>query len=54
MNTATITIQSPFTGESVRVIEDANIGTLYARIVGTVDGALSAGCTITNMSIVEA
>ena len=53
MHKATLTIVSPITGEVVRVIEDDNICTLYARIVGTVQGALAAGCVVTNLDVVE-
>ena len=53
MHKATLTLISPLTGESVRVIEDDNASIFYARIVGTIQGAISAGCTITNLDIVE-
>ena len=53
MHKATLTIVSSFTGEAVRVIEDDNINTFYARIVGTVQGALAAGCVVTNLDVVE-
>ena len=53
MNKPTLTIASPVMGEAVRIIEQESVCTFYAHIVGTIQGALSAGCTITNLDIVE-
>lgn len=53
MHKATLTFISSLTGEHISVIEDDKASTFYARIVGTIQGAISAGCTVTSLDIVE-
>jgi hypothetical protein len=49
MHKATITSLSQFSGENYHEIEDDNLMTFYAQIVGTVQGITAAGAVITSV-----
>jgi hypothetical protein len=53
MHKATLTAVSPFGGEYVSVYSDENLSTLYARIVGAVQGATDFGGMVTSLIIEE-
>lgn len=53
MHKATLTIRSPFAGEYVSIVESDDKSRLYARIVGTVEGATLAGAVVAGISIEE-
>ena len=46
MHKATITALSQFGGENTHTIEDDNLLTFYAQIVGAVQGITSAGSSV--------
>jgi hypothetical protein len=53
MHKATLTAVSPYGGEHVSVYVEDSFSTLYARIVGAVQGATDFGGTVTALTIEE-
>jgi len=53
MNKATITISSPIYGDETVTLENTHLAFLYATIVGTVQGALKSGNSITALTVEE-
>ena len=49
MHKATITSRSEISGESVYTVEDENLLTFYAQIVGAVQGITAAGSVVVSV-----
>lgn len=49
MHKATITALSQFSGENYHEIEDDNLNTFYAQIVGAVQGITAAGSVVVSV-----
>ncbi len=51
MHKATITALSQFSGENYHEVEDDNLLTFYAQIVGVVQGVTAAGSSVVSIAI---